>query len=65
MNWPRRCIKLKPGEIQQACELISGFGISWVTGWKDGESCIWSDDDVTVTKFVLMFGKTSEIIDRD
>lgn len=65
MNWPRYCVVLEPGLIRRACEIFSGFGTTLVTGWKDGQRCIWTDDKVTLTKFVMFFGCSSELIDRE
>jgi hypothetical protein len=56
------CIVLPANKIQQACDVVSGFGSGWVTGWKDGQS--WVDDQVTATKIVLLFGCNMEVVQR-
>lgn len=58
------CIVLTADELQQACEVISGYGSSWVTGWYHGLRCAWCDDQVTATKFAVLFGYTMEVVKR-
>lgn len=58
------CIVLPADMLQRACDLVSGFGTSWVTGWNNGRRCIWCNDKVTATKIVLLFGYMMEIVKR-
>lgn len=63
MKSPRYCIVLDPNFIRVACGVIEGFGVTWITGWKDGQRCVWIDDEVTLTKFTMTFGYAAEIND--
>lgn len=49
-RWSRCCIVLDPNSIRVACGLIEGFGVTWISSWKDGQRCVWIDDEVTLTK---------------
>ena len=62
MSSVRYCIPLPADLLQKACDNVSGFGDSWVTGWKDGQRCAWCTDDATAAKIVLMTGTLMEVI---
>lgn len=50
----RYCIALSQDRLQEVCDKVDGSGVSWITGWKDGQRCVWWEDVVTATKIVLL-----------
>jgi hypothetical protein len=58
----RYCITLPADLLQEVCDNVSGFGDTWVTGWKDGRRCVWCNNEVTAVKIVLMTGTLMEVI---
>jgi hypothetical protein len=57
------CISLSDSKIQLVCDGLDGFGISWITGWKGVDRCVWCKDKVTAVRIVLLTGTLMEVFE--